>query len=54
MGVGSRIEDIVEAVYAYRLSWYYDLHLAVVICLGLFIFYLAIRESNYSRHAYIY
>jgi hypothetical protein len=54
MGLGSRVEGLVEALYAYRLSWGYELHLAVVVCLGLLILYLFVREWSVRRRAYIY
>lgn len=54
MALHSPIELILEALYAYRLSYLYDLHLALVVVIGLLIFYLSLRELHYRRRAYSY
>lgn len=54
MGLGSHFECFLEAVYDYRLSYLYTLHLALVVALGLVLIYLSVREWHYRRRAYSY
>jgi hypothetical protein len=48
----SLIHTILEALYAYRTSPYYTLHLIFILALGFLILYLFAREWRYGKRAY--
>ncbi len=48
----SLLQAILEALYAYRTSPYYTLHLIIILALGFLILYLFAREWRYGKKAY--
>lgn len=50
----TRIETIVEALYTYRLSWLFQVHLILVIVLGMLILFYFWQEWKARKHAYVY
>lgn len=50
--INSRIQNIIESLYRYRISAYYQFHFAMVMCVGVIFLYVFLREWRVKDQAY--
>lgn len=52
--IHSRIQNAIELLYQYKQSIFYQLHFAIVMCLGIVFLYVFLREWRIKDQAYEY